>query len=63
MGDRNLLSRIPSCFGRHVEPLVSVSFAVVSTPVSRRVEVREATLSHDGKYVLSTPFSQIRVGE
>jgi hypothetical protein len=28
---KNLLSRAPSCFGRHVKPLVPVAFVVVST--------------------------------
>jgi hypothetical protein len=31
MGDQNLLSRAPPCFGRHVKPLVPAPFAVVST--------------------------------
>jgi hypothetical protein len=31
MGDLNLLSRAPPCFGRHVKPLVPVAFAIVST--------------------------------
>jgi hypothetical protein len=31
MGDQNLLSQAPPCFGRHVKPLVSVAFAIVST--------------------------------
>jgi hypothetical protein len=30
MGDQNLLSRAPPCFGRHVKPLVPVAFAIVS---------------------------------
>jgi hypothetical protein len=30
MGDQNLISRAPPCFGRHVKPLVPVAFAVVS---------------------------------
>jgi hypothetical protein len=28
---KNLLSRAPPCFGRHVKPLVPAAFAVVST--------------------------------
>jgi hypothetical protein len=28
---KNLLSRAPPCFGRHVKPLVLVAFAVVNT--------------------------------
>ncbi|RVE41463.1 hypothetical protein evm_013887 [Chilo suppressalis] len=31
MGDQNLLSRAPPCFGRHVKPLVPAASAVVST--------------------------------
>jgi hypothetical protein len=31
MGDQNLLSRVPPCFGRHVKPLIPVAFALVST--------------------------------
>jgi hypothetical protein len=31
---KNLLSRAPSCFGRHVKPLVSAAFAVVRTQPS-----------------------------
>jgi hypothetical protein len=31
MGDQNLLSPAPLCFGRHVRPLVPVAFAVVSS--------------------------------
>jgi hypothetical protein len=31
MGDQNLLSRAPPCFGRHVKLLVPAAFAVVST--------------------------------
>jgi hypothetical protein len=30
MGDQNLLSRAPPCFGRHVKLLVPAVFAVVS---------------------------------
>jgi hypothetical protein len=28
---KNLLSRAPSCFGRHVKPLVPAAFAVINT--------------------------------
>jgi hypothetical protein len=28
---KNLLYRVPQCFGRHVKPLVPVAFAIVST--------------------------------
>jgi hypothetical protein len=68
MGDQNLLSRAPLCFGRHVKSLVVPTFAVVApTPVSRRADVREAvgrkiaeSLSqHDEKHVVptATPLS------
>jgi hypothetical protein len=30
MGDQNLLSRAPPCFGRHVKQLVPAAFAIVS---------------------------------
>jgi hypothetical protein len=31
MGDQNLLSRAPPCFGRHVKLLVPAAFALVSS--------------------------------
>jgi hypothetical protein len=31
MGDQNLLSRAPPCFGGHVKPLVPTTFTIVST--------------------------------
>jgi hypothetical protein len=31
---KNLLSRVPECFGRHGKPLVPAAFAVVSTQQS-----------------------------
>jgi hypothetical protein len=31
MGDQNILSRAPPCFGRHVKLLVPAAFAVVSS--------------------------------
>jgi hypothetical protein len=31
IGDQNLLSRAPPCFGRHVKLLVPAAFPVVST--------------------------------
>jgi hypothetical protein len=34
MGDQNLLSRAPPCFGKHVKPLIPATFAVVNTPSS-----------------------------
>jgi hypothetical protein len=57
MGDQNLLSQAPPCFGRLVKP------------VSRRVDVRpvvkiiaESLSQHDEKHVVPTPLSGIRVG-
>jgi hypothetical protein len=44
MGDQNLLFQAPPCFGRHVKPLVPAAFAVVNTPVSRRIDVRRSVL-------------------
>jgi hypothetical protein len=43
MGDQNLLSSVPPCFGRHAKPLVPAAFAVVGSrsPVSRRVDVSQ----------------------
>jgi hypothetical protein len=40
MGDQNLLSRAPPCFGTHVKPLVPVAFADVST-ASAKVDLVE----------------------
>jgi hypothetical protein len=71
MGDKNLLSRTPPCFGRHVKQLVPAAFAVVYThSLSRRVDVRaivkwviaESLSQHDGKHVVPTSLSGIRVG-
>jgi hypothetical protein len=69
MGDQNVLSRVPPCFGRHVKPLVPAAFAVViSPPVSRRVDVRQTTSrknycriysQYDYKHVVPTPLSRI----
>jgi hypothetical protein len=42
MGDQILLPRAPACFRRHVKPVVPIAFAVVNTPVSRTVDVRQA---------------------
>jgi hypothetical protein len=36
------ISRVPPCFGRHFKLLVPPTFAVVSTPFPRRVEVMQA---------------------
>jgi hypothetical protein len=64
---KNLLSRAPPCFGRHVKLLVPVAFA--STPVSRRV--RHAAdrknkcrifITTWWKHVVPTQLSGIRVG-
>jgi hypothetical protein len=40
MGDQNLLSRAPPCFGRHV------SAALAPTPVSKRIDVSQAYLMY-----------------
>jgi hypothetical protein len=69
MGDQNLLSLAPPCFGTHVKPLVPVAFAIVSTHSSltsdRRPVVKiiaESLSQHDEKHVIPTPLSGIRVG-
>jgi hypothetical protein len=59
------------CFGRHVKPLVPVTFAIVSTlqfqvglTSGRRPVVKiiaESLSQHDGKHVVPTPLSGIRV--
>jgi hypothetical protein len=61
MGDQNLLSRAPPCFGRHVKQLVSAAFAVViPTPVlgRRRVVkiVAESLLQHEATHVPYRPY-------
>jgi hypothetical protein len=70
MGDQNLLSRAPPCFGRHVKPLVPAAFA--PTPVSRMVNVSrrpvveiiaESLSKHDEKHVVATPLIGISVGK
>jgi hypothetical protein len=72
MGDQNLLSRAPLCFGRYVKPLVP-AFAVVRTHASfnvgltssRRpvVKIIAKSLSqHEEKHDVPTPLSGIRVG-
>jgi hypothetical protein len=72
MGDQNLLSRAPPCFGRHVKPLVPATFAVVSThsrfklTSGRRPVVKiiaESLSQHDEKHVVRTPLSGIREGK
>jgi hypothetical protein len=74
MGDQNLLSRAPPCFGRDVKPLVPVAFAIVSThPLQfqggltsgRRLVVKiiaKSLSQHDEKHVVPTPLNGIRVG-
>jgi hypothetical protein len=65
MGDQNLLSRAPPCFRRHVKPLVSAAFAVVSTHSSFKMSGRrpvvkiiaESLSQYDEKHVVSTPLS------
>jgi hypothetical protein len=42
MGDQNVLSLAPPCFGRHVKLLVPVAFAVVSTHSSFKEGLRKA---------------------
>jgi hypothetical protein len=70
---KNLLSRAPPCFGRHVEQLVPVAFAIFIThskfqgglTSGRRPVVKiiaESLSQHDEKHVASTPLSGIRVG-
>jgi hypothetical protein len=69
MGDQNLLSLAPPCFGRHVKPLGPVAFAIVSIHSSfkecrRQVKINAESLSqHDEKHVGPTPLSGIRVGK
>jgi hypothetical protein len=63
MGDQNLLSRAPPCFGRHVKLLVSTVFAVVSTHSGFKEGWRQSLSQHDGKHVVPTPLSVIRVGK
>jgi hypothetical protein len=57
MGDQNLLSGAPPCFGRHVKLLVPVAFAIVSSHSSFKEGRR-----HDEKHVVPTSLSGIRVG-
>jgi hypothetical protein len=42
IGNQNLLSRAPACFGRHFKPLVPVEFAVVITHSSFKEGWRQA---------------------
>jgi hypothetical protein len=45
MGDKNILSRAPPSFRRHVKLMVPAAVAVVSpTPVSRRVDIRQVAV-------------------
>jgi hypothetical protein len=64
MGDRNLLSRAPPCFGRHVKTLVPAVFVVGSTTSFKEgwgqaaVKIIAESLSqHDEKHVVQTPLS------
>jgi hypothetical protein len=45
MGDQNLLSRAPPCFGRHVKPLVPVAFCADPTywDKGRRKKIKNST--------------------
>jgi hypothetical protein len=74
MGDQNILSRAPQCFGRHVKLLVPAAFAVVSTHSSFKEGCRQAggrslkinaesVSQHVEKHVVPTPLSGIRVGK
>jgi hypothetical protein len=47
---KNLLSRAPPCFGRHVKPLVPAAFAVVNTHQPALGPLH--TYSHDESTVL-----------
>jgi hypothetical protein len=60
MGDQNVLSRAPPCFGRHVKPLVPVAFAIVRRPDVKIIA--EYLSQHDEKHVVPTPLGGIRVG-
>jgi hypothetical protein len=72
VGDQNLLSRAPPCFGRHVKPLVLVAFAVVGTHSSSKVVdvsqaaarkiIAEFLSHHDENHVVPNPLRGIRVG-
>jgi hypothetical protein len=42
MDDQNLLSRAPTCFGRHVKLLVPVAFVVSTHSSFKKVDVRQA---------------------
>jgi hypothetical protein len=64
MGDQNLLSRAPPCFGRYLQ-------SSAPAPVSRRVvlggrpvvkTIPESLSQHDEKHVVPTPLSGIRLG-
>jgi hypothetical protein len=58
---KNLLSRAPPCFGRHVKPLVPVALA--PTPVWKRVDVRQAAgRKNNCRIFITTPLSGIRAG-
>jgi hypothetical protein len=57
MGDQNLLSRAPTCFGRHVKLLVPPAFAVVSIHSSFKevVKIIAESLSQDDENMLYRP--------
>jgi hypothetical protein len=66
MGDQNLISQAPPCFGRHVNLLVPAAFAVVSTNSGFKVDVEiivESFSQHDEKHVVLTTLSGIRIGK
>jgi hypothetical protein len=70
MGDQNLLSRAPPCFGRHFKLLVPAAFSVVSIHSSFKEGWRQAAGRKNEcrmfittwKHVVPTPLSEIRVG-
>jgi hypothetical protein len=60
MGDKNLLSRVPPCFGRHVKLLVLAALAVISLHSSVKEGLRQADLLFPG---VPAPLNGIRVGK
>jgi uncharacterized membrane protein len=66
MGDQNLLSQTPPCFGRHVKPLVPAAFVSTHSMSGRQPVVKIIAKSfsqYDEKHVVPTPLSGIRVGK
>jgi hypothetical protein len=54
MGDQNVLSRTPPCFGRHVKPLVPAAFAVVSIHSSFKEGWRQAAGRNNCRIIITT---------